>query len=540
MVFGPEDCDSLDRLLQREWLETDGLGNWASSTASGVHTRRFHGWLAAEERVGSGHRLLLSKIEETVFVAGERYELGANCYPDTIHPQGYRYLVEFRVDPWPLWRYELGALVLERELLMLHGAATTLVVYRAVSAPCPVALELRPLVAGRGVWSTETENPQFSRRYRSFGEQLEMAPYAAESRLVLTYPQGRFSGDGFWFYNFLYSHDLAEGVDGREDLFNPGMILCTLQPGEQRTVAASTAPLDGLDLEAALATERERRAALVRPGSPLFQRLLLSADQYVVQRRGRPALVPCYPGGGERLLERLRAVPGLTLPGGRVALAEGLLSAMGSLLPADDPLPALWYAWSLGQVADAGGGESLWAPVVAVAESFCGTDGPDALGAHALWHHALCRLAERPGCDWAAAEAQRAAETFAARWSAADDRLCWLVVLALTPCLLTGDAARARLAAVRAALAGRHGVRASAAEPPAPGWLGLLGEALLTHEPDGRAQALALLEAFPAHLREGALGHVGEGVDDEGEASGCMGHAVAVGELLRLVWRLGA
>jgi len=38
--FTKETCGDLDAALRREWLETNGLGGFASSTIVGLNTRR--------------------------------------------------------------------------------------------------------------------------------------------------------------------------------------------------------------------------------------------------------------------------------------------------------------------------------------------------------------------------------------------------------------------------------------------------------------------------------------------------------------------
>src|SRR5207249_8283244 len=45
--LGPEICSNLAAATQREWLETNGLGGFASSTVIGLNTRRYHGLLTA-------------------------------------------------------------------------------------------------------------------------------------------------------------------------------------------------------------------------------------------------------------------------------------------------------------------------------------------------------------------------------------------------------------------------------------------------------------------------------------------------------------
>src|SRR5712692_1662898 len=99
--FTKEICGDLQAATRREWLETNGLGGFASSTIAGLNTRRYHGLLTAATKPPVGRMLLLSKLEETVTVGGQRFDLSANQYPGAVHPQGYLYLKEFRLDPFP-------------------------------------------------------------------------------------------------------------------------------------------------------------------------------------------------------------------------------------------------------------------------------------------------------------------------------------------------------------------------------------------------------------------------------------------------------
>src|SRR2546427_8480124 len=101
-----ESCRNLERALSHEWLETNGLGGFSSSTIAGMNTRRYHGLLTAATKPPVGRVLLLSKLEETVVIGARRYDLAANRYPGVVYPQGYRFLKEFRLDPFPVFTYE--------------------------------------------------------------------------------------------------------------------------------------------------------------------------------------------------------------------------------------------------------------------------------------------------------------------------------------------------------------------------------------------------------------------------------------------------
>src|SRR5579884_1204333 len=127
--FGREVCGDLETGLRREWLVTNGLGGYASSTVTGINTRRYHGLLVAA---------LMPPVERTVLVGGlvewamydsQHYPLSTHEYlGGTIDPQGYRYLQSFSLQgTLPVWTYAFGDAILERRLWMVSGSNTTYV-----------------------------------------------------------------------------------------------------------------------------------------------------------------------------------------------------------------------------------------------------------------------------------------------------------------------------------------------------------------------------------------------------------------------------
>ena len=67
------DADVLTDLAaasRREWLTTNGLGGYASSSLAGANTRRYHGLLVAALNPPVGRAVLLSKLEETLEILG--------------------------------------------------------------------------------------------------------------------------------------------------------------------------------------------------------------------------------------------------------------------------------------------------------------------------------------------------------------------------------------------------------------------------------------------------------------------------------------
>ena len=64
-------CRDLGMAPDREWLETNGLGGFASSTIIGLNTRRYHGLQVAATRPPVGGMVLLSKLEEVLIAGGK-------------------------------------------------------------------------------------------------------------------------------------------------------------------------------------------------------------------------------------------------------------------------------------------------------------------------------------------------------------------------------------------------------------------------------------------------------------------------------------
>src|SRR5947209_10119855 len=69
-------CVNLDQALNKEWLVSNGIGGFASSTVSGINTRRYHALLVASLKPPVERTVLFSNIDEDVEIDGRSYYLG--------------------------------------------------------------------------------------------------------------------------------------------------------------------------------------------------------------------------------------------------------------------------------------------------------------------------------------------------------------------------------------------------------------------------------------------------------------------------------
>src|ERR1700686_5516740 len=127
--FDSQVCGDVAEASAREWLETNGIGGFASSSIINLNTRRYHGLLIAATKPPVGRAVLLSKLEEPLIVGAERFELSVNQYAGAIHPNGYRYLNSFRLDPFPIFTYRAGGFEIEKRIFLVHGENTAVIQY---------------------------------------------------------------------------------------------------------------------------------------------------------------------------------------------------------------------------------------------------------------------------------------------------------------------------------------------------------------------------------------------------------------------------
>ena len=90
-----KDKMSLEEGIKREWIITNGLGGYCSSTIIGANTRKYHGLLVAPLTPPARRHLILSKLDESIQTDGKKYNLYTNMCKNYIS-DGYKYLQSFK------------------------------------------------------------------------------------------------------------------------------------------------------------------------------------------------------------------------------------------------------------------------------------------------------------------------------------------------------------------------------------------------------------------------------------------------------------
>lgn len=350
MIFGPEVLHDLSRATHLEWLVTNGLGGFASSTIVGVNTRRYHGLLVAALDPPGDRVLLVSKVEVELVTEAGVFPLGTNKYLRVVHPEGYRYLFFFTDEPWPTYLWKVGGVSLRQELIMPWGENTTLLLFRLLPGSKPATLRLIPLVNCRNYHEITRENT-WPFRQETWEKGTLVEAYSGAPRLRLSTSRGHYFLRGVWYREMEYEREKERGLSSVEDHFSPGYFEVDLEAGEEAVLRLAleegrTTREPGLIVPAmvrpVMAAEHQRRRELLERAAPLLarvgeerpwlaepvRRLVLAADAFLVQRRrtGRRTILAGYPWFTDWGRDAMISLPGLTLATGRPEVAREVLT----------------------------------------------------------------------------------------------------------------------------------------------------------------------------------------------------------------------
>ncbi|HMG90613.1 MAG TPA: amylo-alpha-1,6-glucosidase [Chryseolinea sp.] len=331
MKFDSKTLSDFDKARNLEWLETNGLGGYASGTVSGAHSRRYHGLLVAALHPPVGRTVLLSKLDETIIVksgdATKSYELASNQFPGAIHPHGYRYLTGFDRDIFPSFAYNAGGVEIKKTIACIHGENTTVILYEVVDSPGEFSLELLPLSSSRDFHSLCHANDLIGKHYLFDDGCFRTMNYPDGTEVFISVPGSEFVEQQGWYYNFEYSVEQYRGLEFQEDLFTHGRFSVTLNKGQSLAVIISTEDPSGRNALKLLAAEKKRREKLTKDflWDESVKRLMSAADQFIVKRGDLSTIIAGYHWFADWGRDTMISLPGLCLAIGRTKEAKQIL-----------------------------------------------------------------------------------------------------------------------------------------------------------------------------------------------------------------------
>lgn len=311
---------------EAEWLESDGLGGFASGTVGGERTRRYHALLLKATHPPTGRVVLVNGMQAWLESAnGARHPLTKQRYmPCNVDPEASAELLDFDTAPWPTWRFRIDEQsTVTAETFVARACGETVLRWRLEnSTPRADALTLkvRPLISGRDYHALHHENPAFDFTAGVVDATVRWQPYG-DLPAIFAQTNGAYMHEPDWYRNFCYARERERGLDCSEDLATPGIFSFDLTRGEAVMIlrAHGGENVDALQHAVHLAErERERRAAF-------SGRLRRSADGYIVARGKGRTILAGYPWFTDWGRDTFIAMRGLLLASGRNEDAGSIL-----------------------------------------------------------------------------------------------------------------------------------------------------------------------------------------------------------------------
>ncbi|UCG32809.1 MAG: glycogen debranching enzyme family protein [Phycisphaerales bacterium] len=368
--FGPNICRDFDKATSREWLETNGLGGYASSSLALCNTRRYHGLLVAATEPPVVRKVVLAKLDVRVCQQDATWELSTNKWPGAVHPSGHQLISSFANEPWPTWVYAAPGWRLQQEILMPDGLNATVARWTLLQSPAPLRLEIRPKVTSRDFHSLARKGDLGKPTVRPYKRGFQVTWLDGRPGVEIIH-EGAFCPEPDFYYNYVYDREWERGFDCEEDLFQPGIIEFTLAPGSAASLVAAAGHTPDASPQDIIAAEQAHRQSQVFPmlGSDEEAIELARATRHYLVRRGAGwTVIAGYPWFGDWGRDTFIALPGLTLVTGRHQVARAILTAFAPYLsegmmpnrfPDSGQPPiyntvdaALWYIYALGKYLD--------------------------------------------------------------------------------------------------------------------------------------------------------------------------------------------
>ncbi|MBS7636794.1 glycogen debranching enzyme family protein [Candidatus Bathyarchaeota archaeon] len=266
--------------LQKEWIITNGLGGYASSTVLGINTRKYHGVLVAAFKSPRNRRVCVAKLDEELKVGNAFYPAFANEFQSGIFPRGHEFLQEFHLSPFPRYVYSIQNVRFSKTLFMPYKRNATITAYEFFNANAVnVTVRIFPLITCRHFHSIVDRwhnPPKFSQK--TFGRRVKINVEKPQATIVLEATHGAYTQAERWIERIYFREEQNRGESHLDDWYQPGFFEIKVRgksaekfglnavAGEDEPIVEEVAdemPVTMYDIENLYNAECERREQLL-------------------------------------------------------------------------------------------------------------------------------------------------------------------------------------------------------------------------------------------------------------------------------------
>ena len=227
---------SLKEGLTKEWIITNGIGGYSSSTIVGANTRKYHGLLIAPLMPPGNRQMILSKVDESIVIEGKSYNLYTNVCKNFIS-DGYKNLVSFEKEYIPIFTYNVKDTIIKKFICLEHGKNTVVVYYYIKNGEKKSKLTLAPVINFRGFHTTNI-NEWIDLKQEIDNNKAKLIVNNNAQNPIYTYvSEGKYiKHENDMFRNMYYIEEDKRGQGAIENHVVPGVYEIDIEPNEQKFI----------------------------------------------------------------------------------------------------------------------------------------------------------------------------------------------------------------------------------------------------------------------------------------------------------------
>ncbi|MCI9177517.1 MAG: glycogen debranching protein [Clostridia bacterium] len=226
----------LETGIKKDWIITNGIGGYSSSTILGINTRKYHGLLVAPLNPPGSRHVILSKVDESFESGAEEYPLYSNIGKNYIS-QGYKHLKSFEKEYVPIFTYEIDGAVIKKFICMDYGKNTVCVFYHIQNNEKRTKLKIAPIIHFRD-FHTTTPGAHFNLKQEIKDQKVKII--VNENRQTPIYmhlSEGKYiEHQNDCFGGMYYVEEEKRGQVAEENLAVPGVYEVKLRAGEEKYI----------------------------------------------------------------------------------------------------------------------------------------------------------------------------------------------------------------------------------------------------------------------------------------------------------------
>jgi predicted glycogen debranching enzyme len=334
-MIGRQILGNVKRAIDNEWLMTNGLGGYSSSTVINSNTRRFHGLLIASMMPPVKRWLLLNRLEEEVTYNNKNFSLSTNLYLDAVHPKGYIFQENFEFKYFPVFNYLIDSVRIKKEIILFRNKNTVLIKYTVLNNRDNISFTLTPIVSMRDIHETILMGKIIisSSKLNTTSCIVRRQNSDDSPNLFIKSDKAVFANlnaNNRWYLNFRYYQDENRGESFFEDGYAPGRFNISFKGNGSFCIVASTDDFDINSIDKEVSKTLEHWISLepeIEYFDSFFRQLHYAADQFIVQRMSTSSqsVIAGYPWFTDWGRDTMISLPGLTLATGRFKDAASIL-----------------------------------------------------------------------------------------------------------------------------------------------------------------------------------------------------------------------